>query len=238
MTCTKTLAWLTSALTRIASVAWIIIAGFAVKQLLGDLSAEYALKGQTLYIPMELCKPTSFRVKEEVINFNNSITNCEPIKFLYNSVAVSLIISMLCVFSHLLVWLIANLDTFCSIDQRILLGMGTFTCFPLAISAIQMWMLFQLSNGWVQDFTPSLDNVTVDGVNIEAVKYVGNMNILLSTAGLGLSLCLFMIVDGLEAILCPTRKKSWSKTSVTTSVAYRYDGQRRAESTLEQEDSS
>jgi hypothetical protein len=36
------------------------------------------------------------------------------------------------------------------------------------------------------------------------------MNLLLSTTGLALSLCLFVVADAMEATFCSARKKNWS----------------------------
>jgi hypothetical protein len=117
MTCTKTLAWLTSAITKAAGIAWIILAGFAVNEILTDFADEaYSLKGSTLYIPLQVCKPTSLQVDGQNISFDNVVSHCETIKYFYNAIAVSLIVSMTCILAYLFFCLLAALDKCSSLD--------------------------------------------------------------------------------------------------------------------------
>lgn len=210
MTCAKTVTWLTSAVTRLTSVAWIILSGFAIDQLRTVFTPdEYILDGDTLYIPLEVCTPTSIVVKGQSIGLDNAIPQCGTIIYFYDAIVVSLIVSDVCLAAYLFFGVLATHQKCCSMKPSVAYGMGAFTVFPLIQSAILLWMLYRLAEDWIDEITPYLDNLDVGGVAIKTVRYSGNMKVILSTAGLALALCLFMLVDAMETICCSVRRKNW-----------------------------
>ena len=140
-----------SAITRLACLGFVVVAGMTIPQA-WDLLDEHLfnLEGNVMYVPIVLCGPSSITIENTQLNFNIDNTNegCHTLQYFINASVASMFFSGAAILIFIIWDALSKYFTGPIAQTATVIGMGLVLIFILFQTAAVNYALYNECNYW------------------------------------------------------------------------------------------
>ena len=167
------------------------------------LSGTYELKGDKLFIPLEVCRPSSISIdgNSNIVVDPNDSGSCSKMEYLVNACAMSMLFSAAAVLIYVIVDGMLRLGKG-PFRKSTIAGMGLFLLFILLQTAVCVWALWSQARFWVDYFNDVYDALG-DGndYGVKTVQTHANITVLLLVGLLAVVTAAAVLLDAVMALM-------------------------------------
>lgn len=186
------------AITRVLCLGYVVMAGFGFIEARQLLSGTYELRGSTLYIPLEICQPSSISVDGNTISTDaTDVGRCQTLDYLVNACAISLVFSAVAVLIYMVVDGLLRIGRG-PFGKATVAGMGLFLLFILIQTTVCIYALWSQARFWTDYFNDVYDALdSANNYGIDNVTTHGNSLILLVVGILAVVVAGAVLIDSI-----------------------------------------
>jgi hypothetical protein len=187
-----------SAVTRLACLGFVVVAGMTIPQAWDILNeTSFSKEGNTVYVPIELCSASSIAIEYSQLNFTRESTNdgCHTLQYFINACVASMFFSGAAILIFIL-W--DALSKYCAgpvARFSTTMGMSLFLTFILFQTAAVNYALYKECNYWTDYY---MDRFKEAGTSsISDVQTYGDPFFFFLTCVMALSCSGLLLLDAL-----------------------------------------
>ena len=212
-----------SAITRLACIGFVVIAGLTIPEAWNLIyETTYTKEGNTILVPIETCKPLSITLDNDTSTFSGNTTftfpnlddaadNCHTLKFFVNASVASMFFASVAILLFIIFDLVSR---YCTgpISRSSVVGMSLFLAFMLIQTAAASHAIYNECQHWVSFYEERF--AELEKAEVDEVRTYGNKFFFFLTSIMAVTCAGLLVIDSILGFCFgPAPKRNDKKTN-------------------------